>query len=144
MTENQIKHLEFIQLNISRMNQNSFQMKGWAIAIISALLAIYAATISESGIGNKMFIFIAIIPALLFWFLDSYYLQQERKFCGIYNDVAGLSSEIDKISIRDFEMPLNKYKDGRYCFCNVMWSRTEWLLYVPIILLLIAGGIFLK
>lgn len=27
------KHLEFLQNNISRMNQCSFQMKGWAITI---------------------------------------------------------------------------------------------------------------
>lgn len=28
------KHLEFLQANITRMNQCSFQMKGWAIAIV--------------------------------------------------------------------------------------------------------------
>ena len=38
-----VKHLEFLQTNIARMNQCSFQMKGWAIAIVSALLAVYAA-----------------------------------------------------------------------------------------------------
>ena len=30
------KHLEFLQNNINRMNQCSFQMKGWAIPIASA------------------------------------------------------------------------------------------------------------
>lgn len=41
MNEHNIKHLEFIQTNINRMNQNSLQMKGWAITIVSALLAIF-------------------------------------------------------------------------------------------------------
>lgn len=41
MTEEQIKHLEFIQDVITRMNSNSFQIKGWCITILSALCAIY-------------------------------------------------------------------------------------------------------
>ena len=41
------KHLEFLQSNISRMNQCSFQMKGWAITLASALIAVFVSTISE-------------------------------------------------------------------------------------------------
>lgn len=54
------KHLEFLQSNISRMNQCSFQMKGWAITIVSALIAVYVATISNGCGGNQFFIFVAI------------------------------------------------------------------------------------
>ena len=61
------KHLEFLQSNISRMNTCSFQMKGWAITIVSALIAIYVATISNSCSGNTLFIFIAIAPTVLFF-----------------------------------------------------------------------------
>ena len=107
MLENKIKHLEFIQATITRMNQNSFQIKGWMITIISALLALYA-----SG-ENTIYIFIAIVPAIVFWFLDAYYLQQERKFRGVYNDVAGLSSEDSRLEIKDFEMPIQKYQCGK-------------------------------
>lgn len=78
----EVKHLEFIQGVINRMGSNSFQMKGWMITIVSALLALY------SGSSNKSFLLFAILPTLLFWYLDSYYLQQERKFRGLYNDVA--------------------------------------------------------
>lgn len=56
--ENQVKHLEFIQSNIARMNQCSFQMKGWMLTIVSALLALYAGSISpETGSGINMFIY---------------------------------------------------------------------------------------
>lgn len=144
MSENQIKHLEFIQSNIARMNQNSFQMKGWAITIVSALLAIYAGSIKDSGNGNTIFIFIAVVPTILFWLLDSYYLQQERKFRGIYKDVTNLSDEKARINIREFEMPLNEYVGGKYCFFSVIWSKTEWPLYFIMIFGLIVGGIFLK
>ena len=83
MAPDQIKHLEFIQAVITRMNANSFQLKGWSIAIVSALLALYANS------NNVIYIFVAIIPTLLFWGLDAYYLQQERKFRGVYNNVSG-------------------------------------------------------
>jgi len=42
MANNQetMQHLEFIQNVITRMNTNSFQIKGMAITIVSALIAI--------------------------------------------------------------------------------------------------------
>ena len=69
MEQEKIKHLEFIQSIINRMNSNSFQIKGWMITIVSALIALYA-----SG-GNVTYIFVAIVPTLLFLYLDAYYLQ---------------------------------------------------------------------
>ena len=85
MSTEQLKHLEFIQAVITRMNANSFQIKGWTVTIVSALLAIFAST------KNHYFILTGIFPNIVFWFLDSYYLQQERKFRGLYNDVADIS-----------------------------------------------------
>ena len=108
------KHVEFLENNIARMNQCSFQMKGWAITVISALIAVYVATISESNPGNKMYIWIAIAPAVLFWILDAFYLSKEYKFKGIYNDVTGITPEERRIKIKDYEMPLNKYKGWEY------------------------------
>lgn len=145
MNEHNIKHLEFIQSNIVRMNQNSFQMKGWSIAIMSALLAIFAASIDrKTGSGNVGFVFVTIIPTFIFWLLDSYYLQQERKIRGIYNDVTLLTEEPKRINIREFEMPLNKYNGSQYCFFRVMWSKTEWPLYFIIIVGLAIAGFLLK
>lgn len=145
MNEHSIKHLEFLQSDISRMNQNSFQMKGWTISILSALLAIFAASIdSKTGTGNVGFILVAIVPTLIFWLLDSYYLQQERKFRGIYNDIALLTEQSERIVIREFEIPLNKYRGSQYCFFRVMWSKTEWPLYFILIVGLIIAGILLK
>lgn len=139
--EKKAKHLEFIQSNIARMNQCSFQMKGWAITVVTALLALYAASIvPELDQGNNMFIFVSIAPTVIFWFLDSFYLQQERKFRGLYND---LIDEKQSTEIRDYEMPLNRYCGCQYCLFKIMWSKTEAILYLPIITGLIVAGIFL-
>lgn len=135
MEEEKIKHLELIQGVITRMNSNSFQLKGWTITIVAALLALYANS------SNITYIFVAIIPVLLFWGLDAYYLQQERKFRGIYNNVAGLKNDVE---IRTFEMPIQKFKGCQYCFCNVLFSKTIVWLYGTIESLLLLGGFILK
>ena len=136
--ETKIKHLEFIQDTITRMNQNSFQIKGWMITIVSALLALYANS------ENEIFVLVSIIPTILFWFLDAYYLQQERKFRGIYNDVAGLSLGKDVIKIKDFEMPLQNYKSGKYGYINVLFSKTILPLYSTVIAGLVVFFIILN
>ncbi len=144
--DKQITHLEFIQANIARMNQCSFQMKGWMVTIVSALLALFAASKGEQQTGNVIFLFIAIVPTTLFWFLDSYYLQQERKFRGIYNAVITVAPQErgNKKEIKDFEMPLHKFTGGKYCFFSALISITEMLLYLPIIIGLIIAGFSLK
>ncbi len=137
MDEVKRQHLTFIQGVITRMNTNSFQIKGWTITIVSALLALYANSF------NVIYIFVAIIPVLLFWFLDAYYLQQERKFRGIYNDVAELG-EVKEIIVKPFEMPLENYKEGKYCYFNVFRSKTIAWFYGALFLFLLVGGLVLK
>jgi len=135
--EDRRQHLEFIQNIVTRMNTNSFQLKGLSIAIVTALFGIYA------SIGNVGFVFLGIFPTLVFWFLDGYYLQQERKFRGIYNDVAGLKNNV---SVRPYEMPIHKYTsniDRQYSYWNVLLSKTICWLYFPVVVLLIIVGILL-
>lgn len=126
------KHLEFIQNVITRMNTNSFQIKGWAVTIVSALLAIYASS------KNEYFILVAIFPAVVFWFLDSYYLSQERKFRSLYNDVAGVSE--DPKDIQAFAMRPDLYVGGKYMYWSSFWSRTVLGLYLPVVIVVI--GLF--
>jgi len=129
MTEENLKHLEFIQNVITRMNSNSFQIKGWAITIVSALLAIYAST------KNNYFIVVGVFPILIFWLLDSYYLMQERKFRGLYNDVAGISADPKEIKL--FEMRPDLYVGGKYSFWSSFSSVTILKMYLSITLILV-------
>lgn len=132
MEQEKIQHLEFIQNIINRMNTNSFQIKEWMITIVSALLALYASS------SNIIYIFVAIAPTLVFWFLDSYYLQQERKFRGLYDDVVNPEK-----SIPSFSMDISKYVGGRYKFCESLFSKTTALLYLIISSILFIGVLLL-
>ena len=60
MTDDERLYLQFLQNNIARMNTNSAQAKGWCIAIIAALLAIFADT------KNSLFLLICIVSWMLY------------------------------------------------------------------------------
>ena len=79
--EQQIKHLEAIQSVINRLAQNSFTIKGWSVVLVSALFALAAYK------ANIQFVVISLLPIFVFWFLDGYYLWQERRFRAFYNHV---------------------------------------------------------
>ena len=130
MTEEKLKQLEFIQNVITRMNTNSFQLKGWTIVIISAILALYAST------KNPCFIIIGVFPTFIFWALDAYYSMQERKFRGLYDDVAGVTEKPK--DIKPFEMRPDLYVKGKYSYLRVLFSKTIWTIYLPIIIILIS------
>jgi len=82
MSEDQKKHLEFLQAVISRMAGNSFLIRGWSITLVSALFALAAKD------ADRSFAVISYFPCVMFWVLDAYYLSQERKFRSLYKAVA--------------------------------------------------------
>src|ERR1043165_7437493 len=81
MSEDQKKHLEFIQSVITRMAGNSFLIRGWSVTLVSALFALAAKD------ADRRFAVISYFPSILFWVLDAYYLSQERKFRSLYDSV---------------------------------------------------------
>lgn len=133
MFDTKTKHLEFIQNVITRMNSNSFLLKGWSVTIVSAMLAIYSST-------KKIDLFIiGVFPVFVFWLLDTFYLTQERKFRGLYNDIAEVSDNPKEL--KNFEMRPDLYTGNKYSYWNVFWSKTIWIFYLLIIVLLL--GLFL-
>ncbi|MEZ0006500.1 hypothetical protein ABH942_001870 [Flavobacterium sp. 28YEA47A] len=129
MTEEKRQHLEFIQNIINRLSTNSIQLKAITITLTAGLLAIYSTS-------PKIFlIYLASIQVVFFWLLDSYYLQQERKFRGVYNDVSGITTS--NFTIKDYEMPIEKYKEDKYNFFRCIFSLSKLLFFGSIFLILI-------
>ena len=124
-------HLTFIEGVISRMNSNSFSMKGWMVTVVAALAALYAG----STAGNaEVYLYIAILPVMIFWCLDTYYLQLEKKFRMLYDDTVAGSVEL-------YSMNIDNYKD-KVCYFKVMISKTEWPVYIPVLALLVVAIIW--
>lgn len=88
--DQKFKHLELIQGVINRLSTNSFLLKGWSVVLVSALFALAA---PES---RAAFVYLAYIPAIVFWGLDGYFLWQERLYRHLYDHVRSKpDSEID-------------------------------------------------
>lgn len=136
MLDEKLKHLEFIQNVVTRMNTNSFQIKELAVTLVSAMLAIFAST------QNTFFVLTAIFPVAVFWFLDAYYLMQERKFRGLYNDVAEVTDKPQIIKL--FEMRPDLYTGGTYSYWSSFTSTTIWKLYLSISMGLIGLFVYLQ
>lgn len=103
MIENKRKHLEFIQGVINRLSTNSFLLKGWSVALVSALFLLSAKETRDA------FLFLTYIPAVIFWGLDGYCLWQERLFRDLYKYVRVLPD--DEV---DFCMSTQKVMDGNH------------------------------
>ena len=67
-------HLTIMQGVINRMAENSRSCKVWCVTLVAATLVLVART------GEPQHTLIALVPTLLFLFLDSYYLALERAF----------------------------------------------------------------
>jgi hypothetical protein len=128
--DKQLKHLEFIQNVITRMNSNSFMIKGWAVTLVAALFALSA---KETA---KNLYLITFIPVPVFWLLDGFFIATERRFKNLYKSV----SIVDEANV-DFNMnpyfdvkliePQNNQKLTKWeefqNWCTMNWNKiTEW------------------
>ena len=126
--DNKYKHMDYIQSTITRMGSNSFYLKGWTITIVAAIVAL---SIKESD--WKIYA-CALFLTIMFWFLDSYYLKQEKLFRELYKKVP---SETDDCRI-DFSMDTSPYKNNVSNIPSIMfWNISVTPLYLSISVVLI-------
>jgi hypothetical protein len=78
---NRVRHMEMIQAVVARLASNSFLIKGWALTLTGAFLG-FAVNKSDTGLAGA-----ALVPILVFWILDTYYLRAERLFRTLYDQV---------------------------------------------------------
>lgn len=133
--EMKLKHLEFIQGIITRMANNSFMLKGWAVTLVAGIFAL------SSKDSDQLYSIISIIPVIAFGGLDSYYLLQERLYRSLYNKV----KDIEENSI-DFSLKTSydkfPFKENRYSRC--LFSKTELWFYLPLFLVCLTVIIFVN
>lgn len=119
--ENKRKHLEFIQLSITRMNVNSFLVKGWLVALVGAIFVL-----SQKD-ANTRFLWYAPFATLLFWVLDGFFLCVERKYRSLYDYVRTLNE-----TQIDYSMDTDAYEGGRNSYFRCFFSTTL-LLFYPVV-----------
>jgi len=126
-----IEELKIIQDIIKRMAFDSFVIKGWAITLVIITLLLK---------GDSFQVFISFIPLLVFWYLDAYFLWQERMYRELYNWVAE-----NRLKTDDFLFDLNAYrfKDKVQGKLRIMFSLTLGWLYGCIAVLIVIYALVL-
>ena len=82
-------HIATLQNIIARLSNYSMNCKTWAVTIVSALCVVIFDP------QKITFFYVVIIPILIFWLLDCYYLGLEKTFREIYVEF------LKKIEIND-------------------------------------------
>lgn len=132
-----IEELKFIQEAIKRFALNSFQIKGWAITLVVVSLLLKS---SENPLLAQCQGFIAIIPLILFWFLDAYFLKQERMYRKLYKWVVENRLKEEK---NLFSMDASEYEKHVQSVFRTMFSITLVTFYGIIFILIALYGIIL-
>ena len=126
-----LKEIDIIQDIVKRMAFNSFMIKGWAITLIVVALLLK---------GAKYQILIAFIPLLVFWFLDAYFLWQERMYRKLYEWVIHNRLKTDEYL---FDMNAYRFKNEVQSKFRVMFSITLGWFYGCLAILIIIYGLIL-
>ncbi len=127
---NKISHLILIQKIIARFTFCSFFVKG-ACLITFTLLILMLLHDLHPTISLK-YICLPVIPIIFFWFLDGYFLWQERLYRDLYNKVC-LKNECDI----DFSMDVSSLNNQYNSWSEAIISRTLQLYYLGIMSILV-------
>ena len=125
LKEYMLKEIEIIQNIIRRMAFNSFMIKGWAITLVVITLLLK---------GTEYQVWIAFIPLLVFWFLDAYFLWQERMYRKLYDWVINNRLKTEEYL---FDMNAYRFKDKVQSRVRIMFSITLGWFYGSIAILII-------
>ena len=126
LKEYMIKEIELIQDIIKRMAFNSFMIKGWAITLVVVTLLLKGT--------EKYQVWLAFIPLLVFWFLDAYFLWQERMYRKLYDWVINNRLKTEEYL---FDMNAYRFKDKVQSRVRIMFSTTLRWFYGSIAILII-------
>lgn len=131
-----IKHLEMLQAVITRMANNSFLVKGWCITLVSALLAL-----SAKELPNM--VYVAALPVLMFWWLDAFFLRQERLFRELFDHVRENGKDEADFSMRALSKTSTPPTEVRSQL-NVGFSKTLFWFYGWLLAAVTATAIIMK
>jgi len=127
-----LKEVEIIQDIIKRMAFNSFMIKGWTITLVVITLLLKGA--------EKYQVWIAFIPLLVFWFLDAYFLWQERMYRKLYDWVINNRLKTEE---HLFDMNAYRFKNKVQSKFKIMFSITLGWFYGSIAVLIIIYSIII-
>lgn len=120
-----IEEIKVIQDIIKRLAFNSFMIKGWAITLVVVTLLLK---------GDKYQVLISFIPLIVFWFLNAYFLWQERMYRKLYDWVISNRLKTDEYL---FDMNAYRFEGDVQSKFRIMFSITLGWFYGCIAILIV-------
>ncbi|MGH8522691.1 MAG: hypothetical protein ACREXY_00230 [Gammaproteobacteria bacterium] len=96
LSEDQRKHLEFIQAVVARLASSSAAAKGWGLTVATATFG-FSATKAVPVVAG-----LGLVVVIFFGVLDSYYLREERLFRYLYDDARRGRVEVYSMNKNDY------------------------------------------
>lgn len=123
-----VEEAKVIQGVINRMATNSFLVKGWTITLIVGVLVLKP--------EGRQYLLASLLPLFGFWWLDAFFLRQERLFRQLYNhQIVKRTISFDGLFSLD-TCPFLRSVPGVF---NTMFSPTLLTFYLIILLLIVIG-----
>jgi len=119
------KEIDLIQACITRMANNSFLLKGWAISIIAVVLAL-----ADKALDPVLLSSVVLIPLFSFWYLDAFFLRTEGMYRKMYEWVIEKRGAGDTTHLYDLNP--DRFSSEVDSTRKTMWSITlRWFYGIP-------------
>jgi hypothetical protein len=132
LKEYMLKEIDIIQDIINRMVSNSFMIKGWTITLVVVTLLLKGT--------EKYQVWLAFIPLLAFWLLDTYFLWQEKMYRELYDWVRNNRLKTDEYL---FDMNACRFKDSVQSKIRIMFFITLGWFYGSMAILIVIYSVIL-
>ena len=128
---NILKAIEVVQGIINRIGRNSFLIKGWTITLVVITMLLK---------GTDIQILIAFVPLFVFWYLDAYFLWQERMYRELYKWIITTKPiELETL----FDMNAYRFESDVDSQLRIMRSKTLICFYGSVVILILLYAIIL-
>ena len=130
------KEIDLVQEIIKRQSQNSFQIKSWLMAILTAIIVIgkdsilMNQSIKINAIALNLFLF---LPIFCFWYLDAFFLSKERLYREVYKWIIRhrrTNPELYLYDLNTFEREIGEVKEK----LDLEKNKTNSLIFNPTIM----------
>ena len=138
--ESLYKEIDLIQGVIARMANNSFLLKGWLVSLIVVVLALTKDTIMD--VQSIYFVVILLLPVIVFWYLDAFFLHKEKCYRKLYDWVIENRKNADNYL---FDLNYTRFEKQVGGIFRIMFSKTLFVFYglffIILLLLIIYKGV---
>lgn len=134
--ERKLKHLELLQNEVGRFTSESLRIK---TTIIPIILVAAGLAIDIGAPGFDLVVLFLVVPVLLVWFLDAYFVKRQRCFRARYNHVRQLP-EGNEITLEMCEiLPQSASKPT---LGAAFWFREQSAYYLTLLAVILLGACY--